>query len=62
MIFIISTYIPDSWKTESWLLWDRRKTWVVCKAYYRDFQLAYEVLRLHEHIDALLKEHMRESA
>lgn len=62
MIFIFSMYIPDTWKCQSWLLWDRRETWRVCKAYHRDFQLAYEVLRLHEHIDALLKEHMRESA
>lgn len=55
MIFIISNYIPDSWKTESWLLWDRRQTWVVCKAYYKDYQLAYEWLRFHERINALLK-------
>lgn len=62
MIFIFSMYIPDTWKCQSWLLWDRRETWRVCKAYHGDFQLAYEGLRLHEHIDALLKEHMREAA
>lgn len=55
MIFIISTYIPDSWKTSAWLLWDRRETWNVCKSYYRDFQLAYENLRFHEDIIALIK-------
>lgn len=57
MIFIISTYIPDSLKNDSWLLWDRRKTRVVCKAYYKDYQRAYERLRLHERINALLKEY-----
>lgn len=62
MIFIFSMYIPDTCKCQSWLLWDRRETWRVCKAYYRDFQLAYEGLRFHEHIDALLKEHIREAA
>lgn len=62
MIYIISTYIPDSWKTSAWLLWDRRETWCVCKAYYRDFQRAYESLRLHEDIIALVKKCKAEAA
>lgn len=62
MIFIISTYIPDSWKTKSWLLWDRRETWSVCKAYYKDFQEAYENLKFHEHIVALIKRSKAEAA
>lgn len=56
MIFIISMHIPDEWKTEAWLLWDRRETWRVNRRYYRDFQLAYEGLRLHERIESLIKE------
>lgn len=62
MIYIISTYIPDAWKTSAWLLWDRRETWSVCKAYYRDFQRAYESLRLHEDIIALVKKCKAEAA
>jgi len=62
MIFIMSTYIPDSWKTSAWLLWDRRETWRVCKAYYRDFQRAYESLRLHEDVIALVKKCKAEAA
>ncbi|ELY4532952.1 hypothetical protein ACI00O_002309 [Cronobacter sakazakii] len=61
MIFIISMHIPDTWKTKGWLLWDRRETWRVNKRYYRDFQKAYEGLRLHERIDSLIKKH-REAA
>lgn len=62
MIYIISTYIPDAWKTSAWLLWDRRETWRVCKAYYRDFHRAYEILRLHEDIIALVKKCKAEAA
>lgn len=61
MIFIISMHIPDTWKTKKWLLWDRRETWNVNKRYYRDFQKAYEGLRLYERIDSLIKKH-REAA
>lgn len=53
MIYIISNCIPDSWKTNSWLLWDGRETWFVCKKYYRNFQMAYQQLRCHEVIIAL---------
>lgn len=53
MIYVISNCIPDSWKTSSWLLWDRRKTWFVYKKYYRNFQVAYQHLKFHEYIIAL---------
>lgn len=56
MIFIISMHIPDNWKSEAWLLWDRRETWRVNRSYYRDFQLAYERLRLHERIGSLINQ------
>lgn len=61
MIFIISMRIPDSWKTQAWLLWDRRETWRVCKSYYRDYQKAYRALRFHERVDSLIKQVRQEA-
>jgi len=56
MIFILSMKIPDEWKTPAWLMWDRRHTWFVCKAYYRDFQKAYSHLKNFERIESTIKE------
>lgn len=61
MLFILSTLVPDEMKTKSWLLWDRRETWLVCRAYYRDFQEAYLRLKFHEEIIALSKQIQEEA-
>jgi len=57
MIFMyrLSIYIPDSVKSDAWLLWDRKYTWTNCKVVYVDFERAYDALRLHDHTHALLQ-------
>lgn len=56
MIFILSMKIPDEWKNPAWLMWERRHTWVVCKAYYGDFQRAYSRLKHFERVEKLIRE------
>ena len=52
----LSIYIPDAWKSDGWILWDRKMTWVCCRRVYGDFRKAYFTLRVHEDTIKLLRE------
>lgn len=52
----LSIYIPDAWKSDGWILWDRKMTWVCCRRVYGDFMTAYFTLRLHEDTIKLIRE------
>lgn len=46
---VLSEFIPDAFKNAPWLLWDRKTFWLACRSVYgRNFQKAYEAVRLHE--------------
>lgn len=52
----LSIYIPDAWKSDGWILWDRKMTWVCCRRVYGDFREAYFMLRVLEDTIKLLRE------
>ncbi|AGN89511.1 hypothetical protein Eta_0065 [Serratia phage Eta] len=56
MMFVswLSLYVPDWMKTPNWILWDRRMTWTCYRRFCGDFKMAYDGVRLHEDIRALL--------
>lgn len=53
---ILSIFLTDRIKSERWLLWDRRMSWVACHDVYHDFSTAYYCLRLHEQTRLMLME------
>ena len=53
---LFSIYIPDAWKSDGWILWDRKMTWRCCRRVYSDFRRAYECLLVHERTISLINE------
>lgn len=46
MIHLMSTFIPDHWKTPKWIVWDDKQFYRAARWVYGNLPQAYRVLRL----------------
>ena len=49
MVYLLSGFISDGFKSNAWLLWERKSFWAACRTVFgTDYEKAYRCLKVSE--------------